>query len=417
MTTDGSGLRGKTRRIVFDNDGAAAVMVAVVLLLLFGAALLSIDAGSVWLSRRELVTGTDAAALATAAYFVSQPLSACNPSGVTTTQALAEQLLATNGTGLHLQSYEVDPQSCSTSSGSVSIEADSDAQLVFAPIFGINDVDTEARSTAQWGPLVSIDRLRPIALCRTHPAVVEWASLGNTSIYSSHDGVNHSGTSHHDHPGNSVYPGAGVVHRIALARDSYCDGDGRGNVGWIDFNGSSSPNGSSAIRQWLNDGFDRAITLQDCDPTHTGNNDCEGESQAPSSFGSTLSDLECSRTTPTELCPMFPMVIYDSADRHRDETDYEQVGFLGVILRGWDELWREEDDDDRDRDDDDDDDRDRSHRDSDGSGNEYDSNAYLDLEFVRLAWDGNIGSATPSVAVYGVQLCGVDLDASSKCDV
>lgn len=412
MRSDGFGLRGRTRHIVLDDDGAAAVMVAVVLLLLFGAALLSIDAGSVWLSRRELVTGTDAAALATAAYFVSQPLSACDSSGVATTQSLAEQLLATNGTGLSLRSYEVDPNSCSTSSGNVAIEADSDAQLVFAPIFGINDVDTDARSTAQWGPLVSIDRLRPLALCRTAPAVLEWALLGKSNNYNFLDGLNYPWTSHYDHPGNSVYPGAGVVHRIALKDDSYCDGDGRGNTGWLDFNGSNSPNGSSAIRDWLENGYEQAITLTDCDPTHSGSNDCEGKSKASNGISSALSDLECPRTTATELCPMIPIVLYDEADRHGNDTDYDQVGFVGIVLRGSDSLWDDDDDDD-----DDNGNNGNGNGNDDDDDDEYSDDAYLDLEFVRLAWDGTIGAVTPSVAVYGVQLCGVDLDSVSKCDV
>ncbi|HVL32592.1 MAG TPA: hypothetical protein VM600_03320, partial [Actinomycetota bacterium] len=59
-------------------DGVSAVIVAVSLTAIFGSAVLSVDAGSVWRQRRSIITDTDAAALAAARYIDAGGRAACS---------------------------------------------------------------------------------------------------------------------------------------------------------------------------------------------------------------------------------------------------------------------------------------------------------------------------------------------------
>ena len=56
------------QRINSDEKGISAVVLAVTLIGLFGAAVLSVDAGSLWTARRNIITASDAAAPRDAAF-------------------------------------------------------------------------------------------------------------------------------------------------------------------------------------------------------------------------------------------------------------------------------------------------------------------------------------------------------------
>lgn len=387
------------------DEGAAAVLVAVLLMGLFGAALISIDAGIVRNSRRQLVTGTDAAALATAAYFAENPSAACDPRGINSAQGLAASLIPERkGT----PAVDVTASDCVTGSGHVSVRADQSPSVMFAPVFGIEGVTTTAKTTAQWGPLVDILRVRPLALCLNDPHVLEWAYLKGTPAYDALDGSDNPVTEWNDHPGSSLYPGAGVVHRIVPKETSDCRGGVPGNWAWLDFNGNAAPNGAKAIRDWLEAGYPETITLgtlaqgdEDCRPNEKGFDDCEGKPKEKGGLKKALSDLRCTAATATAECTMFPVVIYDSAREQGSKFEYHPAAFLGVVLRGFDGMKDEDDDDDEEEEE---------------SGSEKDRD-YLDLEFVHLNWDGRIGRSNQLIAVHGVQICGTDQVEQNKCDV
>lgn len=310
--------------------------------------------------------------------------------------------------GAMITEFTVDSGSCTADLGQVEIEAKVAAASFFAGIFGRSPVDAEAGTRVEWGPLTGVQSVRPIALCQGEPAVQEWVTLRDTPIYSNLRGVDYPFTPQFDHPRASVYPGAAdVVHRIPTRGSTSCWGDddddddkiGRNaRVGWIDFNGSRSPNGSSAVRGWLRDGFEEVVTLgsssrgdEDCQPSVSGDNDCEGIGSSLK-IESALDDISCSPATETAECQMFPVILYDEAERRRGRYQFHPSGFLGVVLRGFDEKGRGDDDDADDEDDDD------------------AKSGYLDLEFVSLQWDGIIGSHGVSAGVHGVQICEVDHD-------
>lgn len=389
----------KLMRIGQADEGATAVIVAIMLLVLFGAALIAIDVGSLWISRRSVISGTDAAVLGVGSYFAQNRTSACTSSGRKTARSHAEKLMSPSGAVI--TEFTVDSGNCTSNLGQVEIEAKIAASSFFAGIFGRSPVDAEARTRAEWGPLTGVQSVRPVALCQGEPAVQEWVTLRDTLIYSNLRGVDYPFTPHFDHPGANVYPGADVVHRIPTRGSTSCwgddddddDKDGRNaRVGWIDFNGSRSPNGSSAVREWLRDGFDEIVTLgsssrgdEDCQPSVSGNNDCEGI-RSSLKIESALDDISCSPATETAECQMFPVILYDEAEKRRGQNQMHLSGFLGVVLRGFDDKGRDDDDDDDEK------------------------SGHLDLEFVSLQWDGIIGSHGVSAGVHGVQICEVDHD-------
>src|SRR5437867_1812948 len=96
-----------------DERGIAAVIVAISLAALFGALLLSVDAGNLWQTRRNLITATDATALDRAREAALNGSStACSSSWTS--------LLTSNG------GSDVSPLACSTTgtndTGYVAIE-------------------------------------------------------------------------------------------------------------------------------------------------------------------------------------------------------------------------------------------------------------------------------------------------------
>src|SRR2546427_12837476 len=101
-----------------DERGISAVVVVVSLIALFGAAVLSIDAGSAWATRRKIVTATDAAALAAARLFSKGLADPCSPLGITAAENEATTVLHANaGNAEHVAAptgYEVVVSGCPT---------------------------------------------------------------------------------------------------------------------------------------------------------------------------------------------------------------------------------------------------------------------------------------------------------------
>src|SRR5207245_11119708 len=79
-----------------DERGIAAVFLAVTMVTLFAVGALAIDAGSVWTARRNLITGTDAAALDAARYFLSRAGDPCTSGRISTAEPLTANVLWQN---------------------------------------------------------------------------------------------------------------------------------------------------------------------------------------------------------------------------------------------------------------------------------------------------------------------------------
>jgi Flp pilus assembly protein TadG len=150
-----------------DEQGAVVVIVALVAVVLFAAAAYAIDAGNLWQTRRNMVTATDASALAAASQY------ALGEDGC----ASAIQWLADNRADATIDAC--DP-SGSTEAGYVTVGGHTVVPFSFAGIFGMKNQSVKSATTAKWGVPSGALGLRPIALCLSStPGLEQWLNLPN----------------------------------------------------------------------------------------------------------------------------------------------------------------------------------------------------------------------------------------------
>lgn len=405
-------------------EGASAVIVAVSMFVLLGGALVAVDAGSLWQTKRNQVTDTDAAALAAARYIRVNGDTACLEAETLGVNSLAgqeaEDVFIENDASTTWADDDEAPfdveADCVSNAGHVRVATRLDAELVFAPLFGFSDLRSFARSTAQFGPLIAAEGLRPIGICDKDHHFEEWATYQNSAktdadklAYEAHETL--------DPQGHPQYSGAWVTHRVIFDRlptDPSC-GDGPGNWGWIDFNSTSPPNGNSALRTWLEDGYDSTVSLtdpHDCNPESAGDDKCPPKSGAGGgSLSGVLDTLVCPDGTDTEDCEAFPIIVYDDVSCTGGGTtcEYNHVAFVMVVLRGYNKITGNE----------------KTSPQCEayltGVSDDPKNCPYFDLEFTdQIMWTGRIGPNPNPLhpTIDGVQLCGVDHDVvDNRCDV
>jgi Putative Flp pilus-assembly TadE/G-like len=149
-------------------QGATIVIVALVLIAMFGMMVLVVDVGGLLWKRRELVNGSDAAALSAAATCAVK-----NDSR--TAEQAADELAADNVTGLNPTSVSnatvgkdgsgPDPSAChGTTEGWVKVQYSQQQHLFFAPVLGFaNQNGVTTKAAAIWGPPGSASSV-PIAI-------------------------------------------------------------------------------------------------------------------------------------------------------------------------------------------------------------------------------------------------------------
>lgn len=370
------------RRLRHGEQGAVAVLTVLTLFVLFGSAMIAVDAGSLWTTRRSLITDTDAAVLAAAAYFDMNPSAACDPGGVNEGRERAVELLEANGPDTSLVSFDVDPVDCANGAGKVSVTGRAPASLFFAPVFDITEAHASATSIAQYGPLVAVEGARPVAICKDDPHYVEW-------LTDTHDPALDG-----QHP-NGSYPGATTtVHRISFEKkhDSAC-GDAPGNWGWLDFNGSKPPNGNAALAEWIVRGYGGEITTTDCNPESSGDQECEPKTGAGGdSLAGALGEVRCDSDVATGNCDGFPIVIFETVTCKGGGSNcrYDQVAFVSIVLRGWGKITGKE-----------------SSHPSCVDDPDPKTCPYFDIEFVKILEQGRVGGSASGIpTVHGVELCG-----------
>lgn len=140
---------------IHDEDGAVLVFVAISLIVLLGMLVLTFDLGRSVAIKRQMVNGTDAAALAAAQ-------ECALGHGVGLAEAAAAEMLAANKseaevTGVEAPQCEVG--TLSSGAKTVTVNTTTPVSYYFAPIFGMDSGTVDATATAIWGP---VDRARPI---------------------------------------------------------------------------------------------------------------------------------------------------------------------------------------------------------------------------------------------------------------
>jgi Flp pilus assembly protein TadG len=133
-------------------QGATIVIVALALIAMFGMVVLVVDVGGLLWKRRELVNGSDAAALSAAA-------TCALPSTVDpkTAEQAADALAGQNVTGLDptlSTNATTLPSTChTTKSGGVKVVYSQSQHLFFAPVLGFpNQNNVTTKAYAVWGP-------------------------------------------------------------------------------------------------------------------------------------------------------------------------------------------------------------------------------------------------------------------------
>ena len=144
-------MRGLTFAVHRREDGAVAVIVALMLVVFVAMVAVAVDTGGLYLRRRELVNGSDAAAMSAGR--------TCARGGAddrfAAPEAAADYQVRENGriTGFEVEGTNiVNMTTCGLQWGHVSVEYTSEQELFFAPALGFEStkpVTTEA--TASWG--------------------------------------------------------------------------------------------------------------------------------------------------------------------------------------------------------------------------------------------------------------------------
>jgi hypothetical protein len=161
-------------RLRDEEHGAVLMIVAISLLVLVGMLVLTFDLGRAVAIKRQMVNGTDAAALAAA-----QQCALGN--GTAAARAAAESVLAQNKGGAGVTTFTA-PE-CDTlvnmSPNLVTVGSTVDVEYYFAGIFGFDSGPVVADAVAQWGP---VNHAYPI------PITVDNQQLINCGIPGEYDG-------------------------------------------------------------------------------------------------------------------------------------------------------------------------------------------------------------------------------------
>lgn len=223
------------RRLNSNNErGAVLAITAAAMIVFVGLAALAIDLGIGWSARRNLVTTTDAAALAAGGTYAS---------GGTGCDAVAAAYVADNNANATMTGCFFNGTS---SGGTVIVDAEEVIDTFFGRALGIDQFNAISSSTVQWGSARSATGLRPFGLCSESPEIA--AFLTN--------------------------PLMTQTHKIMYTKDDpdRCGSDAPGNWGVIDFNGGN--NGTPEVVEWVKNGYPDEVFAG----TSTGN--CTNEAFA-----------------------------------------------------------------------------------------------------------------------------------------
>jgi Flp pilus assembly protein TadG len=138
--------------------GAVAVIVTLCLVAIMAMLVLTMDVGTLLLSRRAMVNAADAAALAAA--------QSCGMGdGIVEANAGILKYAHENSDGSYVVGSPTYTPSCDAPSGTVTVRLRNDASLAFAPVLGFSDQATVGTvATAVWGGTGATEHVAPLML-------------------------------------------------------------------------------------------------------------------------------------------------------------------------------------------------------------------------------------------------------------
>jgi hypothetical protein len=392
------------RKRLFNRDerGISTVIVAVSLLGLFGAAMLSLDAGNMWQTRRNIITVTDATALGQAKYL------AFAPTQDNCEATWTDFMVNLDGAGAAVTPLNCTPTAAGNGTGYVVVDGRKEARTRFGGLFGIGSTEPYSLSAAQWGYISEARGLRPISFCNKNSHVEEWLGLKNgagswgpavseTQYAALAASGDDNGDGLIDHPSYPAiansYSNPPVVHRMYFNNDlddGQC-GTFPGNWGWLNFDGGSAANPDR--NDWTENGYnDGTVTIREdgepaC-PAEPGNGDADDaeEGCVPADSGAVATVN--SDALDAILDKKVHIMLFDDGNCVGGAgggvtCNFEAWGIMGVVLRGYRATGPE-------------------------------SDRYLDFEFTDIMLSGTCCVSAPvngaDTGARGVKLCEVDHD-------
>jgi hypothetical protein len=325
------------------------------------AAMLSLDAGNLWSNRRNIVTGTDAAALAGAR-------SAIKNNNWTTCDASALNSLLANTPSAETGSKYVCTlvQIGTSGTGYISVADYRPSTVSFGKAVGVGNQSIYSMTAAMVGIPSNAAGLRPPGFCYKDPHFQQWLALQRFLTHSQADPAsppgftpptygyyNNAGTwvlynqatydalagSGPTSPNDAVqYPGYSsghVVHRILFdPTNTACSVDGSvpGNWGWMSFNEGNV--GNSSIVNWITNGYPNSVGVNDCNADGTAGDPCSGKTGDLGGSGSQeLQALVDSNQI--FFVPLFDNATCPSKNCNGTNAQFNIIGFVGVRLWGF----------------------------------------------------------------------------------
>jgi hypothetical protein len=165
-------------------DGAVIVWVVMAMTVIFGAAAMSIDAGSLWNARRNMITATDAAALAAAAGY-GEGINGCSEYAVSRVAANTQPAQSLVGWQVaELEGCDFQPHPSGIPQlGFVTVDAARDVDLIFGPVLGVSQGTVRSTTAAEVGFPLAVGRVRPLALCVKNSALQQWLANKDNSLH------------------------------------------------------------------------------------------------------------------------------------------------------------------------------------------------------------------------------------------
>ena len=384
---------GKVR----DERGVSAVVVAVSLVALFGAAVLSVDAGALFTARRNMVNATDSAALTGAREAIGHTSGGACPTDVET---VVVARLVEQDPNAELVACTLNPSTDKV--GYITVDARRDVELRFGGILNLGTHGAFSSTSVRYGFPTGAAGLRPIGICINNDHIQEWLNLKQIlddafpendaaalSSYNLLKGILPPNTPGdpglNPHPNyNGTFADAGVVHRIffnrANAQGSCGDTAAEGNWGWLDYNcPPSCANPNTDLREWVQFGYSGQVNIHEPTPLCTSVDLLDGCVNGQTGSRGVAMDDELDHLVDNEI--RFYIPIFDGADGGGENVVFTVRAFVGLILRGYK-----------------------------STGNENDR--YLDVEFYDAIIQGGCCSNTGiSTGTLVTKICAVDHDA------
>lgn len=264
--------------------GVASAVFVLFLSAALGLAALVVDVGNAWQERRQLVTATDAAALAAVQDYVRDD-PGC-------TLSAPGSVAANNDEATMTSCVHVPPTAGAP--GRVTVEAEATVDFFFAGVFGMNSKTVGSSTTASYDTASAVTGgLRPFGLCLDALEALE-------------------------DPGDIVF---GKEYRIFYGKDDQPDSCGGedvpGNWGILDFDGGA--NQQSDIKAWTLGGYPGTVTIGD---------DIEGDTGAYSN--SLNGELNFLMTVES-----FGLPVFDVATGNGANAEFHIVNFAAARLEGF----------------------------------------------------------------------------------